>query len=141
MSVATLDKVETLAHNWSFGIFLLAIAVICVLMLGVSWLVGGRYRGRAKNEPFESGVVSVGNARIRFSAKFYLTAMFFVIFDVEALFLYAWAISVRESGWVGFIEAAIFIVVLLVGLIYVWRIGALDWAPDSRRKKKTQTNK
>lgn len=141
MSVATLDKVETLAHNWSFGIFLLAIAVICVLMLGVSWLVGGRYRGRAKNEPFESGVVAVGNARIRFSAKFYLTAMFFVIFDVEALFLYAWAVSVRESGWAGFIEAAIFIVVLLAGLIYVWRIGALDWAPESRRKKKTQTNK
>lgn len=139
MSVAALDKVETLAHNWSFGIFLLAIVAICVLMLGVSWLVGGRYRGRAKNEPFESGVVSVGNARLRFSAKFYLTAMFFVIFDVEALFLYAWAVSVRESGWPGFIEAAIFILVLLAGLIYVWRIGALDWAPDSRRKKNTQS--
>lgn len=139
MSVTALDKVETLAHNWSFGIFLLAIVAICVLMLGVSWLVGGRYRGRAKNEPFESGVVSVGNARLRFSAKFYLTAMFFVIFDVEALFLYAWAVSVRESGWLGFIEAAIFILVLLAGLIYVWRIGALDWAPDSRRKKNTQS--
>jgi NADH-quinone oxidoreductase subunit A len=139
VSVAALDKVETLAHNWSFGIFLLAIVAICVLMLGVSWLVGGRYRGRAKNEPFESGVVSVGNARLRFSAKFYLTAMFFVIFDVEALFLYAWAVSVRESGWPGFIEAAIFILVLLAGLIYVWRIGALDWAPDSRRKKNTQS--
>jgi NADH-quinone oxidoreductase subunit A len=84
-------------------------------------------------------VVSVGNARLRFSAKFYLTAMFFVIFDVEALFLYAWAVSVRESGWPGFIEAAIFILVLLAGLIYVWRIGALDWAPDSRRKKNTQS--
>jgi NADH-quinone oxidoreductase subunit A len=139
VSVTALDKVETLAHNWSFGIFLLAIVAICVLMLGVSWLVGGRYRGRAKNEPFESGVVSVGNARLRFSAKFYLTAMFFVIFDVEALFLYAWAVSVRESGWPGFIEAAIFILVLLAGLIYVWRIGALDWAPDSRRKKNTQS--
>lgn len=135
VSVTALDKVETLAHNWSFGIFLLGIVAICVLMLGVSWLVGGRYRGRAKNEPFESGVVSVGNARLRFSAKFYLTAMFFVIFDVEALFLYAWAVSVRESGWVGFIEALIFIVVLLAGLVYVWRIGALDWAPESRRKR------
>ncbi|MFO1348791.1 MAG: NADH-quinone oxidoreductase subunit A [Pseudomonadales bacterium] len=138
VSVAALDKVETLAHNWSFGIFLLVILVICVLMLGVSWLVGGRYRGRAKNEPFESGVVSVGNARLRFSAKFYLTAMFFVIFDVEALFLYAWAVSVRESGWMGFVEAAIFIVVLLAGLVYVWRIGALDWAPESRRARMQQ---
>lgn len=139
MSVTALDKVETLAHNWSFGIFLLGIVAICVLMLGVSWLVGGRYRGRAKNDPFESGVVSVGNARLRFSAKFYLTAMFFVIFDVEALFLYAWAVSVRESGWPGFIEAAIFILVLLAGLVYVWRIGALDWAPDARRKKNSQS--
>lgn len=139
MSVTALDKVETLAHNWSFGIFLLAIVVICALMLGVSWLVGGRYRGRAKNEPFESGVVSVGNARLRFSSKFYLTAMFFVIFDVEALFLYAWAVSVREAGWAGFIEAAVFIVVLLAGLVYVWRIGALDWAPESRRARMQQT--
>ncbi len=132
MSTIALDKVEALAHNWSFGIFLFAIVVICALMLGISWFLGGRYRGRAKNDPFESGVVSVGNARVRFSAKFYLTAMFFVIFDVEALFLYAWAVSVRESGWAGFIEAFIFIAVLLAGLVYVWRIGALDWAPAAR---------
>ena len=74
---------------------------------------------------------SVGNARLRFSAKFYLVAMFFVIFDVEALYLFAWSVSVRESGWVGFIEATIFITLLLVGLLYLWRIGALDWAPKS----------
>jgi len=135
VSAISLDKVESLAHNWSFGIFLLAIVVICTLMLGISWFLGGRYRGRAKNEPFESGIVSAGGARLKFSAKFYLTAMFFVIFDVEALFLYAWAVSVRESGWAGFIEATIFIVVLLAGLVYVWRIGALEWAPEARRAK------
>ena len=95
-------------------------------------LLGGRAHGRAKNKPFESGVDSVGNARLRFSAKFYLVAMFFVIFDVEALYLFAWSVSVRESGWVGFIEAAIFIGLLLVGLLYLWRIGALDWAPKKR---------
>ncbi len=61
--------------------------------------------------------------------------MFFVIFDVEALFLYAWAVSVRESGWAGFIEATIFITVLLAGLVYIWRIGALEWAPEARRSK------
>lgn len=135
MPAISLDKVEALAHNWAFGIFLLVIALICTLMLGVSWVLGGRYRGRAKNEPFESGIVSVGSARLRFSAKFYLTAMFFVIFDVEALFLYAWAVAVREAGWSGFVEATIFILVLLAGLIYVWRIGALDWAPEARRDK------
>lgn len=139
VSAISLDKVEALAHNWSFGVFLFIIALVCALMLAVSWLLGGRYRGRAKNEPFESGVVSVGSARMRLSAKFYLTAMFFVIFDVEALFLYAWAVSVRESGWIGFIEASIFIVVLLAGLVYVWRIGALEWAPEARRRKMQNT--
>jgi NADH-quinone oxidoreductase subunit A len=134
----SLDKVEALAHNWSFGVFLVIIGLVCALMLTVSWLLGGRYRGRAKNDPFESGIVSVGSARMRLSAKFYLTAMFFVIFDVEALFLYAWAVSVRESGWPGFIEATIFILVLLAGLVYVWRIGALDWAPEARRRKALQ---
>ena len=95
-------------------------------------MLGGRAWGRAKNKPFESGVESVGSARLRFSAKFYLVAMFFVIFDVEALYLFAWSVSVRESGWVGFIEATIFITLLLVGLLYLWRIGALDWAPKKR---------
>jgi len=127
---------EALAHHWSFGIFLLAIAVLCCAMLGVSYVLGGRYRGRAKNDPFESGIVSVGSARLRLSAKFHLVAVFFVIFDVEALFLYAWAVSVRESGWAGFIEISIFIFVLLAGLVYIWRVGALDWAPDARRRKR-----
>jgi len=126
---------QLLAHNWSFGIYLFAIAGVCALMLLLSWLLGGRAWGRAKSEAFESGVVSVGGARLRFSAKFYLVAMFFVIFDVEALFLYAWAISLRESGWAGFVEATIFIFVLLVGLVYLWRIGALDWAPQGRGQK------
>jgi NADH-quinone oxidoreductase subunit A len=114
-------------------IFLLA------FMLGIPWLLGGRSVGRAKNEPFESGVVSQGSARLRISAKFYLVAMFFVIFDAEALYLYAWAVSVRENGWLGFIEAFIFIAILLAGLFYLLRIGALDWAPAQRvRRAKRQ---
>jgi NADH-quinone oxidoreductase subunit A len=126
---------NTLAQHWSFGIYLFVIAVLCVAMLGISYVVGSRNRGRAGIEPFESGVVSVGSARLRLSSKFYMVAMFFVIFDVEALFLYAWAITVRESGWSGFIEITIFITVLLAGLVYVWKVGALDWAPESRRRK------
>lgn len=70
-------------------------------------VLGGRARARSKNVPFESGIDSVGSARLRLSAKFYLVAMFFVIFDVEALYLFAWSTSIRESGWVGFVEAAI----------------------------------
>jgi NADH-quinone oxidoreductase subunit A len=69
------------------------------VMLGASYLLGGRDHGRAKDEPFESGAVSVGGAQLRMPAKFYLVAVFFVIFDVEAVFLYAWAVSVRQNGW------------------------------------------
>ena len=125
----------TFAHDWPFAIYLLSVAGLCGLMLIVSYVAGGRDWGRAKNQPFESGVVSTGGAHVRFSAKFYLVAMFFVIFDVEALFLFAWAVSVRESGWAGFIEVTIFVVVLLVGLIYLWRLGALDWAPEARKRR------
>lgn len=119
-------------QHWAFAVYVIGAICICQTMIGVAALLGGRAYGRAKNRPFESGIDSVGNARLRFSAKFYLVAMFFVIFDVEALYLFAWSVSVRESGWVGFIEATIFITLLLVGLIYLWRIGALDWAPKKR---------
>ena len=119
-------------QHWAFAVYVIGAICICLTMIGLAALLGGRAYGRAKNRPFESGIDSVGNARLRFSAKFYLVAMFFVIFDVEALYLFAWSVSVRESGWVGFIEATIFITLLLVGLLYLWRIGALDWAPKKR---------
>ncbi|MEN9429846.1 MAG: hypothetical protein RJA86_705 [Pseudomonadota bacterium] len=130
-----MSPVDAMAHNWSFAVYIFGIVFICVFMLGIPVWMGGRTSGRAKNEPFESGVVPAGGARLRFSAKFYLIAMFFVIFDIEALFLYAWAVSVRQSGWAGFIEVFIFITVLLVGLIYIWRLGALDWSPEARRRR------
>ncbi|HDO1364888.1 TPA: NADH-quinone oxidoreductase subunit A [Aeromonas veronii] len=117
------------AQHWAFAIYVIGAITICLVMIGLAALLGGRAYGCTKNKPFESGVDSVGSARLRFSAKFYLVAMFFVIFDVEALYLFAWSVSVRESGWVGFIEATIFIGLLLIGLIYLWRIGALDWSP------------
>lgn len=124
------------ASYWAFGVFLVGVAGMCAFMLFVPWLLGGRDWGRAKNEPFESGIVPQGSARMRISAKFYLVAMFFVIFDVEALFLYAYAVSVRESGWTGFIEALVFALVLLAGLVYLVRLGALDWAPEARERKR-----
>lgn len=119
-------------QTWALGIYVAAVLFVVALMVGLSWVLGSRNSGRAKNDPFESGVVGVGGGHLRFSAKFYLVAMFFVIFDLEAVFLYAWAVTVRESGWAGFIEASIFIGVLLIGLVYIWRLGALDWAPKSR---------
>ena len=128
---------ETL-NLFSLAFYTLCVFGICFVMLGLSWLLGGRAWGRAKNEPFESGVVGVGATNMRLSAKFYLVAMFFVIFDVEALFLYAWSISVKEAGWAGFVEAAVFIFVLAASLVYLWRIGGLEWAPASRKRFKQQ---
>ncbi|MGK9172111.1 NADH-quinone oxidoreductase subunit NuoA [Yokenella regensburgei] len=125
---------EIIAHHWAFAVFLIVAIGLCCLMLLGGWYLGGRARARHKNVPFESGIDSVGTARLRLSAKFYLVAMFFVIFDVEALYLYAWATSIRESRWLGFAEAAIFILVLLAGLFYLVRIGALDWTPSRSRR-------
>lgn len=122
--------------NWSAIAFLLAAAGLVAFMLVVPRLLGGRSSGSQKQETFEAGVVSAGSARIRLSAKFYLVAIFFVIFDLEALFLYAYAVSVREVNWLGFTAAAIFIAILFVGLVYEMRLGAMNWAPADKRKKK-----
>lgn len=86
--------------------------------------------------PFEAGVLPAGSARIRLSAKFYLVAIFFVIFDLEALYLYAYSVSVREVSWVGFAAATSFIVILFVGLLYEMKVGAMNWAPADKRDKK-----
>lgn len=120
---------EVIAHHWAFGVFVVIALSLCALMLLGAYALGGRARAIAKHTPYESGIDPVGSAHLRLPAKFYLVAMFFVIFDVEALYLYAWSVSIRESGWVGFIEAAIFILVLLAGLVYLVRIKALDWTP------------
>ncbi|KPD02943.1 NADH-quinone oxidoreductase subunit A [Moellerella wisconsensis] len=127
-------SIEALAHHWAFAIFLIGTLALCAFMLTAGHFLGGRSKARAKHVPYESGIDSVGSARLRMSAKFYLVAMFFVIFDIEALFLYAWAVSIREVGWLGFIEATIFILVLLAGLFYLVRIGALDWTPIRSRR-------
>lgn len=133
-----MTNAANLPHDWAFAIFLLGVIALCAFMLGASSLLGSKAWGRSKNEPFESGIVSTGSSRLRLSAKFYLVAMLFVIFDVEALFLFAWAVSVRESGWAGLIEATVFIAILLAGLVYLWRVGALDWAPTGRRERQAK---
>ena len=115
------------ASYWSFGIFLLGIVGMCCFMLFIPFLLGGRDWGRAKNEPFESGVVSQGGARLRVSAKFYLVAMFFVIFDVEAVFIFPWATQLERYGTFGLVEMGIFVFILLLGLVYAWRKGVLRW--------------
>ena len=102
-------------------------------MLGLSYVLGQRHNDPATGEPYESGIVSEGSAHVRLSVKFYLLAMFFVIFDLEAVFIFSWAVAGRDLGWPGYWEVLIFTSLLLITLAYLWRLGALDWGTSGHR--------
>ena len=118
---------------WPLAVYIVLVGMLVMAMLSMSFVLGERHHDRATGSPYESGILSEGSARVRFSAKFYLIAMFFVVFDLEAVFLFAWAVAVRETGWAGYAEALLFIMILLATLAYLWRVGALDWRQGSRR--------
>src|SRR5690242_21963698 len=101
---------------------------VATLMLGLSYVLGKRVRNRVKDMPYESGIVPTGDARQRFSVKFYLVGMLFILFDIEAIFLYPWVVVYRELKMFAFIEMLIFVVLILSGFFYIWRKGALDWS-------------
>ena len=118
----------------SLVLYIALVIGLCVVMLGLSWVLGERTPyTKATLDPYESGILHVGMARFRMPAKFYLMAMFFVIFDLEAVFVYAWAVAARESGWPGYVEMLVFLFILVATLAYLWRLGALDWAPKPRK--------
>ncbi|MDA8241458.1 MAG: NADH-quinone oxidoreductase subunit A [Nitrospiraceae bacterium] len=126
------DNTEN-AALWPLAVYLVLVIGLLFFMVAFSYVLGQRHRERATGVPYESGVSSTGTARIRFDVKFYLVAMFFVIFDVEAVFIFAWAIALREAGWTGYMEILVFIGVLVAALVYLWRLGALDWGPRGRK--------
>lgn len=113
------------------------IASIAGLLL-ISYMLGGRRRGPATGEPYESGIVNVGTGRLRFPVRFYLLAVLFVIFDLEAVFIFAWAVAAREAGWAGYVEILIFIGILAAALAYLWRVGALDLARRAPKSGRTE---
>jgi NADH-quinone oxidoreductase subunit A len=120
---------------WPLGVYIIAVVVLLAFVLILSALLGQRHRERATDEPYECGLLSTGSARLRFHAGFYLMAMFFVIFDLEAVFVYAYAVAFRELGWIGYAEIVVFIGVLASALFYLWRTGALDWRTPRQRKE------
>jgi len=93
----------------------------------LSYFIGQHKPNRAKVSPYECGVQPIGDAKSRFSVKFYMVAMLFILFDVEAVFLYPWAVMLRELKMFGFWEMFVYILIFLVGLFYVWKKGVLDW--------------
>ena len=103
-------------------------------LIGASTLLGKRARSPLKDTPYESGMAPVGSARERFSVKFYLVGMIFILFDIEAVFLYPWAVVYRQLKLFGFFEMVIFIALILIGFFYVWKKGVLDWTPKGGRK-------
>ncbi len=105
-------------------------------LLTVSYVLGKRVRNKVKDMPYESGIVPTGDARRRFSVKFYLVAMLFIVFDIEAIFLYPWAVVYRDLRMAGFVEMLIFVVLILSGFFYIWKKGALDWSkPEGASRK------
>ena len=113
---------------------LIAVALAAGL-LGASFLLGKRVRNRVKDIPYESGIVPTGDARHRFSVKFYLVGMLFILFDIEAIFLYPWVVVYRELRMFAFVEMLVFVILILSGFFYIWKKGALDWSGADRGRR------
>jgi NADH-quinone oxidoreductase subunit A len=126
---------ETTTSLWPFVIYFIAVLLLVATMLGLSWVLGQRRANKATNMPFESGVLSVGTPQIQLSVEFYLIAIFFVIFDLETVFIFAWAVAFFDLGWEGFIAIAVFIAVLAVALVYELSTGALEWGIKTRSSR------
>ena len=120
---------------WPLVAYFAFVVVLVTVIIILSYLLGQRHFEPATGEPYEGGIVSEGSARVRFSVRYYLVAMFFVVFDLEAVFLFAWAGAARELGWAGYGEVVLFVGVLVAALIYLWKVGALDWAREPRRSR------
>jgi NADH-quinone oxidoreductase subunit A len=117
---------------WPLGVYFLAVVILMVIILGLSYVLGERHKERATDEPYEAGAPIIGSARQRLNARFYLVAMFFVIFDLEVVFIIAWAVAARPLGWTGYIYISVFIGILMAALVYLWRLGALDWGTKNK---------
>jgi NADH-quinone oxidoreductase subunit A len=121
--------------TWPLLVYFVLVVVLVIAVLLVSYLIGQKHSEPATGEPYEGGIVSQGSARVRFDVRYALVAMFFVVFDLEAVFLFAWAGAVRELGWPGYWTVLLFIGTLAVALIYIWRVGALDWVRKPRSSR------
>ena len=122
---------------WPLAVYAVLVVLLAAAMIAVPYFLGERHRQRATDEPYESGMQPTGNARLRFPASYYLVAMLFVIFDVESVFIYAWAVSARRTGWLALGQITLFIALLLAALGYLWGVGALDWGTSASRLRES----
>ena len=124
------------AHIWPLAVYSVLVFGTVAGMIAVSYLLGERRKNADVQTPYESGIIPSSLGKLRYSVKYYLIAMFFVVFDVESVFIFAWAVAFRELGWSGYVAMVVFIGVLLAMLAYLWRVGALDWAAAGKMKQK-----
>lgn len=130
---------EALLSPWTPGIFSLVFYTLVVLSIIAAILfmcsrLGEKKPTLEKLRPYECGIIPTGSARLKYPIPFYLIAIFFLIFDVEAAFIFSWAVACKNLGWAGWLQISYFIFVLLIGLVYIWKKGGLDWGPDSSKK-------
>lgn len=119
---------------WPLVLYFASIIVLVIAILGLSSIVGQRSKMEgARAEPFESGVEHIGSAQIPVTVEYYLIAMFFVIFDLETVFIFAWAVAFFELGLFGYVAISVFVFILVVALAYEWKSGALDWGAKTRK--------
>jgi len=127
----------TYAETWFPVLIQILIAIaVAGAMIGLSALIGRRVRDQIKSSPYESGMAPVGDARERFSVKLYLVGMVFILFDIEAIFLYPWAVVYRQFKLFAFFEMLLFIALVLCGFFYILKKGVLNWSVDEERERK-----
>jgi NADH-quinone oxidoreductase subunit A len=127
----------TVAQTW-FPVLLQAIlaAVIAAALVTLSYVIGRKVKNKVKDMPYECGIAPTGDAQHRFSVKFYLVAMIFILFDIEAIFLYPWAVVYKQLKMFAFFEMLTFVVLIMAGFFFIWKKGVLDWAQPDKEKGK-----
>ena len=118
----------------------LALVIACALVT-LSYVIGRKVKNRVKDMPYECGIAPTGDARERFSVKFYLVAMLFILFDIEAIFLYPWAVVYKQLKMFAFFEMLIFVALIMAGFFFIWKKGVLDWAHRRARRAGHSANR
>ena len=117
----------------ALGLYTAAAALLIGILLLAAWWLGDKRRSKVKELPYESGVFPTGTARLAYPVPFYLVAIFFIVFDVETVFIFTWAVAWDELGFAGLAHITVFIIILLLGLVWVWLKGGLEWGPSKKQ--------
>lgn len=128
------ERLPSTEALFSLGLYAGIALLLISLLLFLAWFLGHKTRSPLKSEAYESGVAPTGTARLEDPVPFYLVAIFFIVFDVEAIFIVSWAVAWDRLGWAGFSQISFFIVILFLGLVYLWKMAGLDWGPSAQRR-------